>query len=437
MSERLELSEFLDLLLDAVCAVDREGRFVYVNAAVERLFGYRPEELVGREMIQLVAPEDRERTLATAARVLGGEAVAHFENHYLHRDGHRIPIMWTARWSERHQLRIAVARDVSAKRRSERSQQAVYAISEAVHEARDLPGLIGLIHAIIEGLLPASRLALALFDESRQPLRYLFDSGDARSDAEAKLERALCEQACADGDGIRHDISVQETVAGSWLCVPLGGPRGTIGCLWLSRSAAEPGFNDADLELLRYVSHQVAAAIERKRLQESLQRMAHHDLLTGLPNRGLLHDRLGMAIARAKRTDRRCALLYIDLDGFKQINDQGGHAAGDTVLCAVAARLLLALRASDTVARIGGDEFVVLMEDLGEPCAADRLVDTVHRALSEELPGQPPLPCAASIGLALFPEHGEDADALLQHADRAMYASKRARPGFASSDCPA
>lgn len=429
MPNRPELAEVLDLLLDAICAIDREGRFVYVNAAAERLFGYRPEELVGRTMIELVAPEDRARTLATANRVMSGEPLAHFENSYLHKNGHLVPVMWTARWSERHGLRLAVARDMSESRRAERLQQTLYAISEATHEAHDLPALLARVHAIIDRQLPASRFAVALAEGSGQPLRYLYlADSEASASSSSELE-PMCRQICERGEAVCCELAEagENGTTVSWLGVPLRGPTGAIGCLSLSRRAPEPGYEPSDLELLRYVSTQIAAAIERKRLQERLTRMAHYDVLTGLPNRSLLQDRLQVAIARAKRRNSQVALLFIDLDGFKQINDRLGHAAGDEVLRQTAQRLLGAVRASDTVARIGGDEFIMLMECLADEQPIERVREVVQGYLSRELPGREALPCTASIGVALFPDDGESAEALLMHADQTMYANKRTK----------
>lgn len=124
------LASFIDLLLDAVCAVDVEGRFVFVSAACERIFGYTPDELVGRRMIELVHPADRARTLQAADRIMAGEPMPNFENRYLRKDGQVAHILWSARWSEVDQLRIAVARDITERKQAESRQAALYAISK-------------------------------------------------------------------------------------------------------------------------------------------------------------------------------------------------------------------------------------------------------------------------------------------------------------------
>eukprot|EP01032_Pedospumella_encystans_P023135 gene23135-26194_t len=131
------VASFADLLLDAICMVDAGGKFVFVSAACERIFGYRQEEMIGMAMIDLVAPADRERTLAAARRIMDGQPNSRFENRYVRKDGSIVHIMWTARWSEADQLRIAVARDMTASKQSEAMQAALYAISESAHAAED------------------------------------------------------------------------------------------------------------------------------------------------------------------------------------------------------------------------------------------------------------------------------------------------------------
>lgn len=159
--------------------------------------------------------------------------------------------------------------------------------------------------------------------------------------------------------------------------------------------------------------------------QDELDHLASHDSLTGLPNRRLFLDRLDSALARARRHKTPLALLFIDLDNFKDINDTHGHAAGDTVLCAVAQRLQGLLRGSDTVARLGGDEFVILIEGTGNADAIDQLVHKVNEALTEPIRHEDlELKTAASIGISRYPDDGLDANALLAVADQAMYRAK-------------
>lgn len=165
---------------------------------------------------------------------------------------------------------------------------------------------------------------------------------------------------------------------------------------------------------------------DRKAAEERLQHLAHFDVLTGLPGRVLLDERLAQAMARARRQGRHLALAFVDLDRFKEINDTWGHATGDAVLRVTAQRLRGSLREVDTVARIGGDEFVLLISDLDDAALSLPMVERTLSAVTERIEyGGQTLQIGASIGLAVYPQARElDAAALLSQADRAMYEAK-------------
>ena len=159
--------------------------------------------------------------------------------------------------------------------------------------------------------------------------------------------------------------------------------------------------------------------------EQRLTHLAHHDGLTGLPNRLLFNDRLDQALERARRDKAHCALLFIDLDGFKLINDTLGHSMGDQLLGCIAGRLKENVRASDTAARLSGDEFVVIAEHIAHPENAALLADKLLKILAMPvLLDAAQVAVSASIGIAVYPEDGEDRDALLKAADVAMYSAK-------------
>lgn len=168
---------------------------------------------------------------------------------------------------------------------------------------------------------------------------------------------------------------------------------------------------------------------------EEVARLGGLDPLTGLPNRTVLLDRFELAIANARRHGNRVALLYLDLDGFKQINDTLGHASGDRALQLVADCLSSLVRETDTVSRHGGDEFLVLLAEVTSLADAEFVADKVNGALASrsQIDGQP-LRLRASIGISIYPEDGDDARALIACADAAMYAAKRQQPAVASPD---
>ena len=165
---------------------------------------------------------------------------------------------------------------------------------------------------------------------------------------------------------------------------------------------------------------------EKKQVEEKIQHMAHHDALTQLPNRALLYDRIGQAIAQAQRNREALALLFIDLDRFKTVNDSLGHPVGDRLLKTVGERLMTCTRGSDTVARIGGDEFVVLLGYLEEPEDARHVAQKVLDALSEPVMiDTHELKVTPSIGICAYPHDGEDVETLMRNADTAMYHAKQ------------
>jgi len=172
---------------------------------------------------------------------------------------------------------------------------------------------------------------------------------------------------------------------------------------------------------------------EQKQTEERIQRVAHHDSLTGLPNRLLFNDRLNQAISIAKRDSRQFALLYLDLDKFKPVNDSLGHTAGDELLQGVAARIRQQVRESDTVARVGGDEFTVILPDIARREEAETVAKKIIAALAApfQLGSQKQsIDIGTSIGIALYPADALDADALVKAADAAMYSAKQVGSSF-------
>ncbi|MGH8854442.1 MAG: diguanylate cyclase domain-containing protein, partial [Telluria sp.] len=399
------VASFTDLLLDAVCMVDVSGRFVFVSAACEQIFGYTQQEMIGMTMIDLVAPADRARTLAAAQAVMSGQPHLHFENRYVRKDGSLVHIMWSARWSEADQLRIAVARDVTAIKQAQAMQAALYAISEAAHACDDLAGLFRRSHEIIGELLPAAGCSVALSEDSGQQLHFAYhvDGGVAQDE----LVRSLCEEVLRSNSPLVVDADAG-AMHGNAIAVPLATSCGNVGVLVLCSGSEGACYTDQDRDLLLFVSDQLAAAFQRKQLHAQMRFMAMHDELTHLPNRRLFHDRLDTAFARAERQRGRLSLLFIDVNRFKQVNDQYGHGCGDRLLQQVARRIGACLRDSDTLARLGGDEFAVLLENIVQPEDADLVMAKIHLALAApiDLGDGICLQVSVSVGIAHYPEHG-------------------------------
>ncbi|HEX8955487.1 MAG TPA: diguanylate cyclase [Burkholderiaceae bacterium] len=399
------LQRLADLVLDAVFLVEEGGRIVFVNPACTAIFGYQPEEMIGRVLLDFVHPDDRERTIAEMGQVVNGLAHVGFENRYLRKDFSVAHIMWSARWSQEDKLRVGVARDITERKRAEERQACMLALSTAAHGAESVPAMFAAFHATLQRLLPLRGLVALLQPDER--VAY---------------------------SATHPGIMIEPPDTAQWHGVPMATSEASLGELRLDLGHVE-ALSAGETELLQFAARQAAAVIERFALHANLARAARYDDLTGLPNRRLFQDRIHSAFARCRRGESSGALLFIDLDDFKDVNDEHGHASGDRLLQAVADRIASCVREADTVARIGGDEFVVLIEGVCDREQAELVAAKIRKAIGEpvDLAGNLLHP-QASIGVALYPEHGKVIDQLMRHADQAMYACKMARKAGKSKE---
>ena len=433
------LSSVMDLLVDTICVVNVEGRFVFVSPACEQTFGYTPAEMIGQPMIDFVHPDDRARTLARIDEVYAGTHQPHFENRYVRKDGRTVHIMWSARSSPDTRMRVAVARDVTERKHAESMQAALYAVSEAAHTAEDLLALFRRIHLIIGELMPAINFFVALYDKAKEELSFPYyvdtyhappaplplDSGTLSAEVIRSGQAMLLRADTAPTLPPRVQLDVGRNSL-DWLGVPLQTQHGPIGVLVVQSYTGDVRYTERDLELLQFVSTQVATAIERQQMDARLRHIARHDPLTDLPNRTLLHDHIQAALVRARELQRRLALLYIDLDGFKQVNDSLGHAVGDRLLQETAARLRSVVGTHGMVGRIGGDEFLVLLDSDHSAEQALLIAEELRTHLGRPVTlAERDMAVSPSIGIALYPQQGDDFKQLIRYADEAMYAAKK------------
>lgn len=267
-----------------------------------------------------------------------------------------------------------------------------------------------------------NQAVLALADQLRADLVEIHDL-DAQEGRSALLARAdrRREPASERTDTPRPDVR---------LTVPIGRPTSPLAKIEIHRQPGAAPFTEQDQRFARSVAAVLGSAALRFRMEDEIRYRSLHDGLTGLPNRTALLDHLEQALRQPRQTDRRIGVLFIDLDGFKKVNDTLGHEAGDRLLRATAARLNTAVRPGDVVGRLAGDEFAVVCEDIPSIADLEAIADRVLAAIAT--------PCrlfeqstvsTGSIGMALSDRDLHDADALLNAADLAMYTAKRHQPG--------
>jgi diguanylate cyclase (GGDEF)-like protein/PAS domain S-box-containing protein len=306
-------------------------------------------------------------------------------------------------------LSAAVSR--AAEFRAKARFEAVFASALTGMMVMDLDGTILGVNPALEDLLgrPASEMVGVKPDEFVHP-----------DDREAAVERARRVMAGEMRSTLEHRYV-----------------RADGGIVWVDVSlsivpATDGGGEGFIIATVQDLTRRKAAESALRAQAELNQHQALHDALTGLPNRTLFNDRIGQALHRARRSDASVAVLMLDLDRFKEVNDSLGHAAGDALLIEIGRRLDGMLRASDTVARLGGDEFGVLLPD--QTCTEDVAIaaERVRAAIQEPvIVGGLPLSVDASIGIALYPRDGRELETLLQHADAAMYHAKNGSTGIA------
>lgn len=290
------------------------------------------------------------------------------------------------------------------------------------------PKLMACVHLVREGrLFSSSCAALAAFNIDQIEGLPAAPGNGSFAQSAASAEPVLA------SDTLEHSSwrSLREWVGRegirSWWAYPVrsatGSVLGTVSLFSIEPMLASP----ADLALLASTSRLAAVAIEHRQLTDQLSHQAQHDALTGLPNRLLFQDRLDQAIALAKRHGQQVAVLYMDMDRFKQINDTLGHSLGDALLRLAAIRLDDCLRRSDTLARLGGDEFTVVLPELADPRHATRVASKLVEAMRApfEVDGRE-LFVSVSLGISIYPQDGPDGETLMANADVAMYRAKDA-----------
>jgi diguanylate cyclase (GGDEF)-like protein/PAS domain S-box-containing protein len=409
---------------DALALHDLEGRFVRVNASTERLTGYTVDELIGQTPALLIAGgwADGKRTRAAIAR---GETVT-YENTIATKGGDTreiegLSVPLHVDGSVRGFC--SITRDVTEERRRSRSaarQAARIAELYRIAAAANVASADKVAAALLVGMaeLGASRAFAGHFNGGA--IEIVHAAGTPATGRDELRLRDVRE---------RNDAVVRTSFAGAPLIVE-GKAYGAVG---FARDAGPLQASKADREYVAALAALIASAIQQHEREKRLDTLAFGDALTGLPNRALLQDRLEQALLFARRHRRSFAAHYIDIDHFKEINDTYGHHVGDEVLIAVAAWLRTMLRDSDTIGRIGGDEFVVLQPEIESQRQAEELAARLCTIREHPFTiGVREIAVTISVGCAVFPVDAENPVDMLRAADTALYDVKhRGRNGYA------
>ncbi|MGI8911621.1 MAG: diguanylate cyclase domain-containing protein [Rubrobacteraceae bacterium] len=407
--------ELYETLLEALSTMGEgfvvtEGeRIVYANEAFSRISGHSVEELANLpSLFELIPAERRDESREKLRGRLGGQRMEdRVETVILQKSGRRVDLEIGIKPLRGHDepLRLVViARDITERKRSE----AALRVAEEKYRSIFENAVEGIFQTSVDGRLLTVNPAMARmygYVSSEEMVAAIPDAGRLYVDSDRQADLARVMQRDGAVSGFEAQVYRRDGAK-----------------IWISTSAR--ALRDASGELTG-LEGTVEDITARKALEERLEHLAFHDGLTGLPNRALFLDRLRQALARTDRRDDAVAVLFLDLDGFKRINDSLGHEAGDLLLRAVAERLRASVRLGDTAARLGGDEFTVLLGDVSDEAEAARVAGRIAEELAAPimLAGEE-VSVAASIGISLSSTPRDRPEDLLREADSAMYEAK-------------
>jgi len=431
---------------EALAYTDMDGIVLEVNKRFEELFGYKIEEMRGRH-IEKILTNWRTRILGSDRVLTNLELIAKKKNNKLIHVSVSVTLNQV---NEQTTGKIFLLSDITNRKANEAVNNVLYNISQAANSDISLKQLYSTIRAELSIIIDTTNFYIALFDEEKNKLyfsyyadetgerdkdfliskysdsnnifHYIFKTGESLLLNYNKYKRMIDR-----GDFNSYDVITNKQV---WLGVPLKVENKIIGSMVL-QSYTDPNlYSKKDIKLMEFVSQQIATAIERKQAEEKLKFLSLYDYLTKLPNRVLFYDRMKQEIAYARRERKKFSLMFLDLDNFKEVNDKFGHDIGDQVLQGVAKRFRKLLRKTDTICRLGGDEFIILLPRLAQP--RENTVDVARKifsSLSEPFPIKGnQINITTSIGIALYPDDGEKGEILIKSADKAMYLAKKEGP---------
>ncbi|MFN0092846.1 MAG: diguanylate cyclase domain-containing protein, partial [Acidimicrobiales bacterium] len=426
-SNENRLRKILQNISDTITIIDRDGRSQEGSHFATPILGYDAEFWRDRSVFEVIHPDDVVRAAAEFEQLLAEPNSRMAERMRVrHADGSwQVAEGWAVNLLEDPDVRgiLLTTRNVTERTRAEALIAGQAEVLGAVARGAPLDETLGLVAALVQTQHDDGWSAVVIGEEGA-PLVVTAPRTPEAAEAAAALLAPGGPLLAALRDGVER-LGDREAQGGLW-SAPVrsreaDAPLGVVAALGAGGGPAAAHHAAA----LRLAADLAAIATERRRTEERMAHQALHDELTGLANRNLLIDRLELALNRARRQGSRLAVMFLDLDHFKVINDSFGHAAGDRVLQELAGRLRQVVRPEDTVARFGGDEFVVLIERFSDAAELDLIAERIEQSLSRPVPlGERRLAVTCSIGIALADGEASSPAALLRDADKAMFRAK-------------
>jgi diguanylate cyclase (GGDEF)-like protein/PAS domain S-box-containing protein len=419
-------------------------RWIRVNAALARMLGYEPHELVGRCALDLTHPDDVSISVDLHDGVIAGGQPPPLEKRLLHRDGTPIPLLLTTAFVDGEDGRhfFTQLQDLRDRHRADGFSRALADLSRAALEIPDVPALMCRAVEIVQQAASTDSSCVALRDERDGVVHVITQDGvqpgaapeitfgpGSQTGYTLEVDEAVVANELPTETRFGHATVVRENGLDRGLSAPIRSTHAAA-VLILHRTAQRPKFTLEDVRFVEAVANVLASALDRAHAEAESRRRALHDPLTGLANRAFLDAHLPRSLASAARAGGDVALLLLDLDRFKVVNDTLGHGAGDALLRVVAERLRASVRGGDVVARFGGDEFVVACDVADSVTAVAALAERVIDALAQPISVDGhELFVNASIGIVIADAAETDAASLLRDADVAMYRAKESGGG--------
>src|SRR5665648_53282 len=445
-----EYRSLFENMLAVYYRADKKGNIIMVNSSGVKLLGYEsPKEIIGKKLAKdlYYIPKDRKKFLEELKKRKG--SVNDYEVTLIKRDGTPVIVATSSHYYYGKEGNIAgvegIFMDITERKKNEKLQQVLYNISKAANSPITLDQLYKTIHQELGTIIDTTNFFIALVDYQKDEVYFPYfvdENDDGAPIANFSKSKSLTSYIIKNGKPLLIDYKGRDSLVSQgklivlgyttnkliWLGVPLKTKDEVIGAMVVQSYTNPDLYCEEDIQLMEFISEQVATTIQRKQLEEELKKLAHYDTLTGAYNRGYGLELLQRQIKLSKREKSPLLFAYSDLDNLKYINDEFGHEEGDRAMLQVAKLFKSILREVDIITRMGGDEFLVIFLD-----SSLNEIPIIKKRLSKELAclnqvSKKPYKIGFSTGFSYYnPSNPLPMDELIRIADEMMYKEKRRR----------